>query len=191
MKKTSIFAVCMTLMTMLSACGSGNTAETETGNSSSDSAAVTEATEQKEESGAAETEAAEESSESESTEDIVSSIKDYKMHIPSVFQFANKAHKRIWRYKTDSDKTVFYSLICVPDYANAHPDETYTVDDAPEMLFDDILEDMRALTLPAGEVGSVCNVDTDEKKTMLGNDVIRRTGSMSIEKYGETRRTIP
>lgn len=69
---------------------------------------------------------------------------------------------------------------------NFHPDETYTVDNAPDITWEFILEDMRAVNFPAGAVKSVCLADADEKRQMLGNDVIRRTGTMNLENMGET-----
>ena len=190
MKKTTVLAFCMAMTTLLSACGSGSDSQTaESSSDSSSSAAVTEAAELNTEDSAAETEAtsvADESSESASSEDLISQIKEYNIHIPAVFSYINKGSRRLFQTETDSGSTVYYSLINILDYAHVHADETYTLDDAPEITWDNILEDLRALDLPAGASKSECVVDTDEKRQMLGNDVIRRTGTLKLVKSGNT-----
>lgn len=119
-------------------------------------------------------------------EDIISPIKEYRIHLPGEFEKMHEAYRTIYKSQTASGKEVYYSLINIPDYSIVYPDESYTVDNAPDITWEFILEDMRAIKFPAGAVKSVCTTDTDEKRQMLGNDVIRRTGTMNLENIGET-----
>ncbi len=197
MKRKSALGIALAVMLtlMLGGCGSGketlpgdsNTEGVSSANvTSSEDTGVDSSNEVYEEQTTQEDDSEDTTAEDKAAEDIISSIKEYNIHIPNAFSYINKGNRRLFQTETYSGSTVYYSLINIPDYAHVHADENYTLDDVPEITWDNILEDMRALNLPAGASKSKCVVDTDEKRQMLGNDVIRRTGTLQLVKSGKT-----
>ncbi len=196
-RKTDLGIAMAVMMTiMLCGCGSGKGTPSEDSNSDSGTSITFTATEDMtldssdeliEKTTEPEVDSGDNTAEDNAAEDNVVFIKEYKIHLPGDFEKMHEAYRTIYKNETDSGAVVYYSRIYIPDYSSLFPEESYSLDDVPEITWEYILEDMRAIKLPAGEPKSECLVDKDEKKQMLGVEVIRRTGTLKIENLGESK----
>ena len=195
--KTELGIAMVLMMTiMLCGCGSGKGTSPENRNSDSGTSITVTSTEDMtldssneliERTTEPEVDSGDNTSEDNAAEDNVVFIKEYKIHLPGDFEKMHEAYRTIYKNETDSGAVVYYSRIYIPDYSSLFPEESYSLDDVPEITGEYILEDMRAIKLPAGAPKSECLVDKDEKKQMLGVEVIRRTGTLKIENLGESK----
>lgn len=191
MKKRNIFAACMAMTMLLCSCGS-NTSDSTADNGSSEPAATAAA-----DQNGADSDSGSESSEdaaasdTDTADDLYVSIDAYRFHFQTGFEvLPMAAYKLIYQKTLDSGVKVYYDLNASLDYAKVHPDEPFTVNDVPDILFDNILKDIDVANLPAGEANSTYTVDTEETKEMLGTDVLRRTGTLKLSKFGEEKEVV-
>ena len=196
MKKRSELGIAMAVMMtiMLCGCGSGKGTSPENRNSDSGTSITVTSTEDMtldssneliERTTEPEVDSGDNTAEDNAAEDNVVFIKEYKIHLPGDFEKMHEAYRTIYKNETDSGAVVYYSRIYLPDYSTVYPDESYTLDDIPEIIWEDILEDMRALNLPAGASKSECEIDEEEKRQISGIDVTRRTGTIHLKKSGK------
>ena len=196
MKIKTELGIAMALMMtiMLCGCGSGKGTPSEDSNSDSGISITVTSTEDMtldssneliEKTTEPEVDSGDNTVEDNAAEDNVVFIKEYKMHLPGDFEKMHEAYRTIYKNETDSGAVVYYSWIYIPDYSTVYPDESYTLDDIPEIIWEDILEDMRALNLPAGASKSECEIDEEEKRQIFGIDVTRRTGTIHLKKTGK------
>ena len=201
MKKRSELGIAMAVMMtiMLCGCGSGKGTSPENRNSDSGTSITVTSTEdmtldssdeQIEKTTEPEVDSEDNTAEDNIAEDevegdILSDIKAHKMYLPEDFEILNKGHRTIYKNEMESGAVVYYSQIIILDYSTVHPDESYTLDDIPEIIWENILEDMRALDLPAGASKSECEIDEEEKRQISGIDVTRRTGTIHLKKSGK------
>ena len=193
--KTELGIAMVLMMTiMLCGCGSGKGTPSEDSNSDSGTSITVTSTEDMtldssneliERTTEPEVDSGDNTSEDNAAEDNVVFIKEYKIHLPGDFEKMHEAYRTIYKNETDSGAVVYYSWIYIPDYSSVYPDESYTLDDIPEIIWEDILEDMRALNLPAGASKSECEIDEEEKRQISGIDVTRRTGTIHLKKSGK------
>lgn len=121
---------------------------------------------------------------SESDDDSFFDLYGIKLLIPSEYQSENIYSKRVWSGLSNGKQT-YLDIDFLLDYGTVASSDSYNLDDTPEIMWEYILEVVDGF-YPAGESKSTYSVDSEEKRTMIGYDVIRRTGTIHAEKYGET-----
>ena len=194
-RKTDLGIAMAVMMTiMLCGCGSGKGTPSEDSNSDSGTSITVTSTEDMtldssneliEKTTEPEVDSGDNTAEDNAAEDNVVFIKEYKIHLPGDFEKMHEGYRTIYKNETDSGAVVYYSRIYIPDYSSLFPEESYSLDDVPEITWEYILEDMRALNLPAGASKSECEIDEEEKRQIFGIDVTRRTGTIHLKKSGK------
>lgn len=170
MKKTSVL-VLSTVLCLMCSCGNDNASSVEQSSQVVDTR----------ESNTVSTDTVYELPSTDDTDKFFD-LRGIQMKIPTGFEEANVFSKSVWN---NESKTIYYDIDYLPDYGSVASSDSYNLDDTPEIMWEYILEVVDGF-YPAGESKSTYSVDSEEKRTMIGYDVIRRTGTIHAEKYGET-----
>lgn len=104
--------------------------------------------------------------------------------VPKSFKSENIYSKRVWSGKKSTDNMIYYDIDFLLDYGSVASQDDYSINDTPDIMWE-YIRNVIDKYYPAG-VKSTITVDSEAKKTMLGFDVIRRTGVIHTDKYGET-----
>ena len=115
---------------------------------------------------------------------ITFDMRGIQMAIPSYLEEANVFSKSVWKGETSNGNMIYYDIDYLPDYGSVASIDSYSLNDTPDIMWTYIL-DVVDEYYPAG-VKSTISIDSETNKNMLGYDVIRRTGKIHTEKYGES-----
>lgn len=119
---------------------------------------------------------------SDEKSEVLFDMRGISMQIPNNFEEANVFSKRVWN---NPDCTIYYDIDYVPDYSSVASEESYNLEDTPDIMWEYVLEVVDKF-FQAGPSKSSYSVDKEERRSMVGYDVIRRTGTIHAEKYGDT-----
>ena len=121
---------------------------------------------------------------SESDDDSFFDLYGIKLLIPSEYQSENIYSKRVWSGLSNGKQT-YLDIDFLLDYGTVASIDSYTLDDTPDIMWEYIL-DVIDKYYPVTKSKSTDTVSTEESRNMLGYGVIRRTGVIHTDTYGET-----
>ena len=120
----------------------------------------------------------------ESDDDLSFDLYGIKLPIPSEYRSENIYSKRVWSGLSNGKQT-YLDIDFLLDYDAVASTDSYTLDDTPDIMWEYIL-DVIDNYYPVTKSKSKDTVSAEESRNMLGYDVIRRTGVIHTDTYGET-----
>ena len=105
--------------------------------------------------------------------------------VPKSFKSENIYSKRVWSGKKSTDNMIYYDIDFLLDYGSVASIDSYSLENTPDIMCTYIL-DVIDEYYPVTKSKSTNTVNTEEIRNMLGYDVIRRTGVIHTDTYGET-----